>query len=606
MQEDWHELISKPMYDVILEKDVWVTVRDGVRICVDIYRPKGEGKFPGLVSFSWYGKESQRLPTGPEYRISDAPRGNGGHECGEQGYLVPRGYVQVIPDVRGVGKSEGEYTIDWGNDGYDLIEWMAKQPWCNGNVGMAGMSAFGWAQYSVAAAQPPHLKAIFPFEALTDRYRHHHYHGGIFNHYFQLRMPGLIPHVKRPTPASFREFSEEELAMKIKELQNNPDIQCTPFLYLVTISPQLNPVVFDMLMHPFDGPYYERVSAYPRLKNIKVPSYLGARWNAWAIHLPGAFDAYENVAAPAEKKKLLLIPCHEYYGMHRPFHEVQDVCVRWYDHWLKGIDTGIMDEPPILIFVQGVNQWRYEKEWPLPVTEWTKFFLREGGKLSSEPPRGSTEPQVFTSDPWADATKGRVPKAVFETEPLAQGVEVTGPLALYWRASIESKGLPVRTWRSEQVEELRPATLDTDWYLKLFDVDVDGSVRCLAEGWLKASHYELDEDKSKPYAPYHPHTRNLPIEPGEVILYASDLKMTSNLFLAGHRMRLEISAQDRIQDIWYHLPHMDVVKHAIYCDESRPSYLLLPVIPKGYAGAGEPAYPPAGPFDLPKYERSKG
>ena len=604
-KKDWHELISKPLYKVILEENVWVPMRDGVRLCVDIYRPQGEGKFPGLVSFSWYGKDSQRLPTSPVYRISDAPRGNGGHECGEQGYFVPRGYVQVIPDVRGVGKSEGEYTIDWANDGYDLIEWMARQPWCNGNVGMAGMSAFGWAQYFVAATKPPHLKAIFPFEALTDRYRHHHYHGGVFNHYFQLRMPNLIPHRKRPDPASFREFSDEERAKRIKTLQENPDIQCTPFLYLLTISPQLNPVVFDMLMHPHDGPFYERISAYSRLKNIGIPTYLGARWNGWVIHLPGAFDAYENISTPAEEKKLLLIPCHEYYGMHRPFNEVQDVCLRWYDHWLKGVDTGMMDEPPITIFVQGINQWRYETEWPLAETKWTRFFLREGGKLSTEPPHHTAQPQVFKNDPWADASKGHVPKAIFETDPLKQNVEVTGPLALYWYASIESKGLPARTWRSEAAEVLGPSALDTDWYLKLFDVDVDGSVRCLAEGWLKASHHELDENKSKPYSPHHPHTRSLPIAPGEVVQYASDLRMTSNVFLAGHRIRVEISAQDQIQEIWYHLPHMDVVDHTIYCDESRPSYLLLPVIPKGYHGAGEPAYPPGGPFDLPKYDRSK-
>jgi putative CocE/NonD family hydrolase len=605
MQQDWHKLISKPVYEVDLHEDVWVTMRDGVRLSVDIYRPRAEGKFPGLVSFSWYGKDSQKLPTGPEYRISDAPRGNGGHECGEQGYFVPRGYVQVIPDVRGIGKSEGEYTVDWAQDGYDLIEWIAEQQWCNGNIGLAGMSAFGWAQYFVAATRPPHLKAIFPFEALTDRYRDHHYHGGIFNHYFQLRMPGLIPHVKRPVPYSFREFSEEELAEKLKELRSTPDIQCTPFLYLITLAPHLNPVVFDMLMHPFDGPYYQRVSAYPRLKDIKTPTYVGGRWNGWAIHLPGAFDAYENITVPQESKKLLLIPCNEYYGMHRPFNEVNDVCLRWYDYWLKGIDTGILDEPPILIFVQGINQWRYEKEWPLNATEWTKFFLRENGKLSTEPSCKAADPQVFLSDPWADATSSYpVPKAIFETEPLTQSTEVTGPIALYWFASIESKGISARTWRSEQPEPLSPMTTDTDWYLKLFDVDVDGSVRCLAEGWLKASHYELDETHSKPYAPYHPHVRSLPIEPGKILLYTSDLRMSSNVFLTGHKIRLEISAQDQIQAIWYHLPHMDVVKHSIYCDEQYPSYLLLPVIPRGYTGAGEPAYPPAGPFDLPQYKRN--
>jgi predicted acyl esterase len=125
----------------------------------------------------------------------------------------------------------------------------------------------------------------------------------------------------------------------------------------------------------------------------------------------------------------------------------------------------------------------------------------------------------------------------------------------------------------------------------------------VAEGWLKASHYELDEGRSKPYAPYHPHTRSLSIRPGEVILYASDLRMTSNVFLSGHRVRLEISGQDQVQALWYHLPHMAKVKHTIYNSGRGPSYLLLPIIPKGYRGAGEPEFPPTGPFRIPKYKR---
>jgi predicted acyl esterase len=181
-------------------------------------------------------------------------------------------------------------------------------------------------------------------------------------------------------------------------------------------------------------------------------------------------------------------------------------------------------------------------------------------------------------------------------------VEVTGPIALYWYAAIESEGVSTRSWRSD-LEILEAPSNDTDWYLKLFDVDVDGSVRCVAEGWLKASHYELDEIKSKPYAPYHPHTRSLPIEPGQVVHYANDLRMASNLFLSGHKIRLEIAAQDQVQALWYHLPHMAKVRHTIYCSGNQPSYLLLPVIPQGYNGAGEPDHPPAGPFRLPKYRR---
>jgi putative CocE/NonD family hydrolase len=615
-EKDWHEKISQPKYEIVLEEDVWVPMRDGVRLCVDLYRPKANGKFPALVSWSWYGKDSEKLPTNPKYQPSDYIRGTGGHECGEQWYFVPRGYVQVIPDIRGIGKSEGEMTWDWGKDGYDLIEWIADQPWCNGNVGMVGMSAFAMSQYIIAAEQPPHLKAIFPFEGVTDYYRHFYYHGGVFCYLFPLHLGGLTPARSRPQPVSLKEFNEKDLQQKTKELQNDPDIKCTPYLYMIASFPQINPIEFDLMMHPYDGPFYHRISPYTRYNTIKIPSFLGTRWNGWVLHMPGDFDAFEKIAAPPENKKMLVVPSDNYGGMDRPFHEVQDVCLRWYDHWLKGLDTGMMNEPPILIFIQGVNQWRYENEWPLKMTQWAKFYLREGGKLSTETPESKEEPQVFTSDPWANPTQGfrradvlakadPVPKAIYETEPLKENVEVTGPIALYWYAAIESKGVQARTWKASEIETLRPSTNDTDWYLKLKDIDVDGSERCVAEGWLKASHYELDEKKSKPYAPYHPHTRSLSIQPGQVTLYASDLRMTSNVFLVGHKIRLEIAGQDQVQALWYHLPHMANVKHSIFSTKSQPSHLLLPIIPKGHAGAGEPEFPPAGPFRIAKYRKGE-
>jgi putative CocE/NonD family hydrolase len=612
-KRDWHDLISQPKFDIMIEEEVQVTMRDGVRLSVDLYRPKVAGKFPALVSFSRYGKDSQKLPTNPKYQPSDYIRGTGGHECGEQGYFVPRGYVHVIPDIRGVGNSEGEFTMDWGKDGYDLIEWIAEQSWCNGKIGMVGMSNFATSQYLIAAEQPPHLMAIFPFEGQTDLYRHHYYHGGIFNYYFQLHISNLALIRTKSKPVSFNEFGKEELQRKIRGLQDNPDVKCTPYLYLITVLPEKNPLIFDLMLHPYDGPYHQRNSPYTKFKEVKIPAYLGSRWNAWPLHLPGAFDAYENIATPKENKRLLLIPSDNYGGMDRPFHEIQDLMVRWFDHWLKGLNTGMMDEPPILIFVQGINKWRYENEWPLEATQWTKFYLREGGILSTTLPGAREEPQSFISDPWANPTQGLsradvmakadpVPKLIYETPPLPEGVEVTGPIALYWYAAIESEGVLARTWQSE-AEVLEPLSNDTEWYLKLFDVDVDGSARCVAEGWLKASHYELDKSKSKPFAPYHPHTRSLPIEPGQIVHYANDLRMTSNLFLSGHRIRLEIAGQDQVQALWYHVPHMAKVKHTIYSRENQASYLLLPVIPRGYNGAGEPDYPPAGPFRLPKYRR---
>jgi len=612
---DWHDKVSQAQYDIVLEEDVWVEMRDGVRLAVDVYRPKGEGRFPALLSLSIYGKLSQKLPTNPVFQPSDYISGTGGHECGEQNYFVPRGYVHVIPDVRGVGKSEGEFSSDLAHDGYDLIEWMARQDWCNGNVGMLGMSQFAHAQFRLAAERPPHLKAICPFEGRTDAYRHHYYHGGILNYLFANSYSRLLPIRSKTQAASLKEFSTEQLQAKVRELHKNPDILCLPYLCMAAATPEMNPLMFDLLMHPHDGEFYRRQSSASRFKEISIPVLLGARWNGAVLHLPGAFDAYADIATPEEKKRLMIVPSDNYGGMDRPFHEIQDVVLRFYDHWLKGLDTGMMDEPPMLFFVQGINTWRYEREFPLAATQWEKFYLHGNGTLSLEAPRADEEPQVFESNPWANPTQGfsradtiskadPVPKVTYEFGPLAQNLEITGPIALYWHAAIESRGVLANDPAHAGLTLLEPLNNDTDWYLKLFDVDVDGSFRCVTEGWLKASHYEIDPECSKPYQPYHPHTGNRTIAPGETILYASDMRMTCNVFLAGHKIRLEISGQDQVQALWYHVPHMAHVKHTIFSTDVKPSYLLLPVIPQAYSGAGEPECAPEGPFRIAKYQRA--
>jgi uncharacterized protein len=151
------------------------------------------------------------------------------------------------------------------------------------------------------------------------------------------------------------------------------------------------------------------------------------------------------------------------------------------------------------------------------------------------------------------------------------------------------------------VSKLDPLTNDTNWYLKAYDVDPEGGKRCVAEGWLKASHHELDKAKSQPWRPHHPHARSLPIAENEVILYAADLRMTCNVFRAGHRIRLEISAQDEVQALWYHVPRIAKVRHRIFCSAARPSHLLVPIIPRDYSGAGEPAFAPDGLFRTPRH-----
>ena len=182
MKKNWHELISQPKYGIKTEKEVDVPMRDGVRLSVNIYRPDAKGKFPALLAMGGYGKELQELLIPPQ-PLNKSPIWDGNIEAGDTPDIVPRGYAHVIADVRGIGKSGGEYPGMWsqqeGMDGHDIVEWIAKQPWCDGNVGMIGYSYYGGIQLKVAIQQPPHLKSIFVSHVGADFYRDFSYVGGV-------------------------------------------------------------------------------------------------------------------------------------------------------------------------------------------------------------------------------------------------------------------------------------------------------------------------------------------------------------------------------------------------------------------------------------------
>jgi predicted acyl esterase len=552
---------SQPIYTIRAEKNVPIPMPDGVRLFADIYRPDAEGKFPALLSYSPYGKEVQTLTKPLEINdFETVSRGWNAVEAGNTEYFVSRGYVHVIPDARGCATSEGKYSGEKeAEDGYHIIEWIAKQPWCNGNVGMTGMSWFAMISFRVAALNPPHLKAICPVEALTDLYRHMVYHGGILQYGF-FQHPFLPIH----TAEESQEFSKEELAGMVRDLKKREDIRAYPKIFGILVLPKGNPGLFSALLHPYDGPHWKKGSAYDGFDKIKIPVYMMCRWTAWPLHTPGAFHAYEHLNT-TKKLRMYTTPCPPAYpsltGPQRPWHENHDHVLRWYDHWLKGIDTGILNEPPIQLFIQGINQWRDEYEWPLARTRWTKYYLRSDAKLDPFPPIQGERPDTFINNPWLRMDE-KVPCIKYTTAPLSEDVEVTGPLALYLHASISSE--------------------DANWMADLIDIDPTGSERMVTKGWLKASHRELDEAKSKPYQPYHPHTRSVPVVPGKVYEYAMAIVETSNVFRAGHRIRLVIKGQDsRYEegDHYFHLDNLKETKHTIHHSEAFPSYLLLPIIP---------------------------
>jgi putative CocE/NonD family hydrolase len=225
-----------------------------------------------------------------------------------------------------------------------------------------------------------------------------------------------------------------------------------------------------------------------------------------------------------------------------------------------------MDDPPISILVQGTNQWRHEHEWPLARTQWTPLHLGVQGRLKGEMPGWNERPDHFTNAIGLQPG-GKVPSLRYATGPLALDTEVTGPIALYLHASL--------------------STPDTHWIVEVNDVDPEGRETRVSIGWLKASHRELDEARSRPYKPFHPHTRAVPVRPGEVCRYAIEICDTSYVFKAGHRIQLLVKAQDApwegtsyIYRLSNHLSPSSETRHTIHHTAEYPSHLLLPVIPK--------------------------
>ncbi|MCS7143298.1 MAG: CocE/NonD family hydrolase [Aigarchaeota archaeon] len=550
--------------NVIVERDVFVPMRDGVRLAVDIFRPKSEGRFPALVSISPYGKGMQSLPIPPQPPESHLHQLARPIESGDPYFFASRGYAHVIADCRGTGRSEGEY-YGWmskkeAEDGYDLIEWVAGQPWCDGKVGMVGISYYGTVQLSVAAEQPPHLKVIMPWNAVADFYREATHHGGILQTFFYylyttpIGAERSVSIVRKTTPP-------EQFNVLLESAKQDPDLWMYPSIYAVVDKPNKCPCFLDIVLNPLDGPFYWERSAYTKLDKIKVPCYIRSGWFAYAhMHLVGSFILYEGIKAP--KKLLIDGPIDTWHPLPRDFNEE---ALRWFDYWLKGIDTEVMNEPPIKIYVMGENRYRYETEWPIPGTKWTKFYLRRWGLLDTTPESHTSDPDVFVHRPLYETTK--IESISYATRPLDSDTEVTGPIALYLFASIDKT--------------------DTNWIVSLRDVAPDGTEVELTKGFLKASHREVDEARSRPWAPYHPHTKAVPVEPMRVYEYAISLAPTSNVFKKGHRIKLEITSADypgfavpahgRMHHPWHVCSNMTVV-HRIYRDPGNQSHLLLPII----------------------------
>ena len=347
--------LSAARYKTVTMNNVAVPMRDGIALHADIHRPEGSERFPALIAISPYPRQMQHLGL-PVGFI----------EAGQTDFFVPRGYTHVIVNCRGTGGSGGTYEMTGPaehRDLYDLVEWVAAQPWCDSNVGMVGVSYFAIEQFNAAIQKPPHLRAIFPWSGTVDWYREIFWHGGIPTGGFAAKYFPAIGMANRRNEDFYR---GRFFTFLNKLLQ-------IPALHRRLAKPHDNPVSmlgralrFPYPAHPWDDIYlavsadHQLYDAFWRqrdmtdhLSEIRIPVYLGADWDNVSVHLQTPFLALERLSADVPHR-VTMAPRG---ALQWPWESLHIEALSWFDHWLKGRDTGIMEGKAIRYYIEGVGEW---------------------------------------------------------------------------------------------------------------------------------------------------------------------------------------------------------------------------------------------------------
>jgi putative CocE/NonD family hydrolase len=580
---------SEPTYKVAVERHLAMRTRDGIALYADIYRPDAPGRFPVLVCRTPYDKSQELALT-------------------EKDYFPPRGYVLVVQDTRGRFSSEGEFHpfVEEADDGYDTIEWAATLPWSNGVVGTVGQSYLGLVQYFAAPTRPPHLKAMCPVSGPVTYFQNCVYRRGIFELGWMLT---YFAFMARNTLA--RKGLYEHEGPILDSYLARLDIPIAPFkeeafrhLPISDWGERLAkgaPYFADYLHHWKDGAYWAATDLRNRCDHVAAPVlHVGSWYDAFQYDTLAMYTAMRDHAATSEARRgqrLIMGPWAHLMPYSVPTSrgtgdidfgpeakvELHAIQLRWFDQELKGIDTGMLEEPPVRIFVMGENRWRDESEWPLARTIYTKVFLHSrgganslagDGSLSLAAPGGEEAADRYNFDP-ADPvpTRGgttlglppgvfdqtrieqRVDVLVYSGEALAEALEVTGPVSMKLFAASSAP--------------------DTDFMAKLIDVRPDGYAHNLAEGAVRA---RFRDSLSEP----------TPITPGKIYEYDIDMWSTSHVFKPGHRVRLEITSSnfpryDRNPNTGHDFgidTELRIAQQSIFHSASSASHLILPVIPR--------------------------
>jgi uncharacterized protein len=554
---------------IVVRKDLSVPMRDGVRLVADAYHGAGDEPRPALVALSPYGKELQALALTMPPQRRPSPLWDGCIEAGDIARVVSEGYVHVIGDVRGSGGSDGEHIgnynaggVPLGNDAYDFIEWVAAQPWCNGVVGMIGISYFGSMQIYAAAERPPHLKAIFVSGGHFDFYETT-YHGGVMWFMPRAAREGRggdsgWAFTDRIKSRMLETLSDDEIKQRVAERLADPDVMAWPNLVHVLHYPKHHEAWFDIITNQYDGPWYEEQNPIQLASNINIPVYLQInQGRGWTVD--GTIELFDVLNGP---KRLEIGPYPPMQS--RPWVEEHDTMFRWYEYWLKGIDNGIMDEPAVKVHVEGSRQWMSGDHWPVVAVAHRPLHLRAEGRLTVEPELlGVDDAGTDHFFQQAMTLTSTVEKLSWSTVPFDVETSMHGVGAAHLFVAIDQD--------------------DTNLILRLWDEPPTGKRQLVTTGFLKASHRELDP-RSTPGNPFHPHTRSDPVPVGEITEYVIRVYPFANTFQVGHRLVVEVMCNEPLSDEHnsllppdaYHLPVGRPVNHTIYRDASYPSRLELP------------------------------
>ncbi|HEX6904254.1 MAG TPA: CocE/NonD family hydrolase [Thermoanaerobaculia bacterium] len=554
---------SEAVYDGWVRSSVYVPMRDGTRLAVDIFRPTRNGQVAEeKLPVVWTHHRYQRavVDEGKLYTILDT--------FPWLQEVIRHGYVVAAVDARGSGASfgifEGMFNLRETQDGYDMTEWLAAQPWSNGNIGMYGRSYLGITQYMAASRKPPHLKAIFPEVAMVDMYALL-WHGGIFHGPFIENWTKLVREMDVDKPAEPVDEDKDRSLLKaaIEEHKQNFDMA-----ELVAGAPYRDSLAPGTRIKPFV--YWTPITYRDEIRKSKVAVY----------HLAGWFDRYVRDQAVLFRnldnpQKLTIGP-----WTHTQNHAMDFAAehLRWWDFWLKGIPNGVMDDAPVHYYVMGAPEdkaWRSAPTWPLPQERRTPYFFANDRGLGTAAPADPGGQDAFTVDYTATADPNprwglsrQVPELTnlgakglsYTTPPLPRTVEVTGhPVVHLWASA---------------------SATDADFFVYLEEVDKTGKSVYVSEGALRASNRAVQEPGYNYLGlPYHRGNRadRQPLTPGEPVELTLDLFPVSNLFDAGHRIRVTITGADKANAVTPEQSPAPTL--TIYRGKERASYIELPVIP---------------------------